>query len=675
MTYTLERNADGSYNVLLRYEQNDTEFSMDFFSNEALSRYAEEIGAFLERQGKNLRLHAVTILISGVIIASIPAVALIQAQAAQPEEGRYSMAYLYTGSDQQQIQYVKNADISLHVVAPSWFDIRSDGSLLTHYLNPTLIGAMHAEGIRVVPFLSNHWDRAGGIAFLQNIDANSTALANAVLQNNLDGVNVDIENVTHNERAQYAEFVRQLRQKLPPDKEVSVAVAANPNGWTSGWHGSYDYAKLGQYADHLFLMTYDESWQGGPAGPVASIGFVERSVQYALRYVPSEKIVLGLPLFGRLWSDSGFNGNGVYLSYAATLLNSYNAVVSFDEQSLSPKASFTVREGDPAYSVNGKKLLPGNYTLWFENKVSIEKKLGLVTKYNLKGAGSWALGQETQDIWEDYTAVLNNRSSTTANTGTGGADTSSDASTPDTTKGDESPAAPEPTTATPTAPAKTAAGNSKNTKKDSSSGSTKTEGGKSSPGKPKTEKATTVTTTASPLQNQRASGVGASQQGSVSATPQTALPEVLTKNSLLTPVAVNTQDDSLISRLKAALRGEAKGGAQNSFAESAQAVAAAPESVMGSILAQFSQSAQVNASEEKTQPLINETALTPRNLVESAHIGIEDAIVYDAPHGSVIGRVAAGSALFLFGISAAGYYVIRWKQGQAFIRQEAVVPK
>ena len=78
----------------------------------------------------------------------------------------------------------------------------------------------------------------------------------------LDGINVDIENVTHEQRDAYTQLVRLLREKIPAHKEVSVAVAANPNDWQTGWHGSYDYAALAEVADHLFLMTYDEHYEG-----------------------------------------------------------------------------------------------------------------------------------------------------------------------------------------------------------------------------------------------------------------------------------------------------------------------------------------------------------------------------------------------------------------------------
>lgn len=122
---------------------------------------------------------------------------------------------------------------------------------------------MHDQGIRVVPYLSNNWDRELGRAMLRNKEVATTQIAEAIERYNLDGVNVDIENVTDEDQADYTEFVRLLREKIPAHKEVSVAVAANPKGWTEGWHGSYDYKLLAEFSDYLMIMTYDESYVGG----------------------------------------------------------------------------------------------------------------------------------------------------------------------------------------------------------------------------------------------------------------------------------------------------------------------------------------------------------------------------------------------------------------------------
>jgi len=120
----------------------------------------------------------------------------------------------------------------------------------------------------------------------------------------LDGVDVNIENVTHEQRDAYTDLLRLLREKLPENKLVVTAVAANPNGWTIGWHGSYDYKALSNYCDYLMIMAYDESYRGSPEGPVSSKSFFDRSIEYALNQgVSKDKIVVGIPFFGRYWKQ------------------------------------------------------------------------------------------------------------------------------------------------------------------------------------------------------------------------------------------------------------------------------------------------------------------------------------------------------------------------------------
>lgn len=102
---------------------------------------------------------------------------------------------------------------------PSYFDLREDGSLKLNYLSPFFIKSMHDKGIKVVPFLSNHWNRTAGINALKNIESLSTQIADYVEEYDLDGINVDIENVTHEQKDQYTQFVKLLREKIPGIKK------------------------------------------------------------------------------------------------------------------------------------------------------------------------------------------------------------------------------------------------------------------------------------------------------------------------------------------------------------------------------------------------------------------------------------------------------------------------
>lgn len=322
-----------------------------------------------------------------------------------------NLGYMYGGTPQGFADFIDETAASINIIAPSYFDINPEGTLkLTWAVNTDFIKAMHDKGVRVVPFLSNHWDRELGRAMLRNKEVASTQIAQAIEKYNLDGVNVDIENVTDEDRADYTEFVRLLREKIPDHKEVSVAVAANPNSWKEGWHDSYDNKALAETSDYLMIMAYDESFVGGDPGPVASYEWVERTIIQAIKDgVRADQIVLGIAHYGRYWKDGdAVGGFGISNIQVEKLVQQYNGTVIFDQERLSPMAKITIGENDPKPVVNGKRLSAGTYTIWFENEESIQAKLTLVNKYNLRGVGNWNIEQGTDGIWNSYAYSLPN---------------------------------------------------------------------------------------------------------------------------------------------------------------------------------------------------------------------------------------------------------------------------
>ena len=348
-------------------------------------------------------------VLSLIIILSFSFLGINEGQASKR---RFSMSYLYFGCPETHINLVNQTNGALDVIAPNYFDLNEDGSLkITTKFSTKFINEMKKKNIKVVPFLSNHWSREIGRKALENREELSTQIADVINDFDLDGVNVDIENVSHEDRENYTDFVKLLREKIPQDKEVSVAVAANPRNFKLGWHGSYDYAELAKYADYLMIMAYDESYYGSEPGPIASISFVEKSLQYALERVSSDKIVLGVPFYGRYWNHSeSKGGRGIHLTVLDDLLNFFDAQTAYLQDSQSPLAIFEIEEDDEPYYIHDRKLAAGIYSVWYENEESIKAKLELVNKYNLKGAGSWSLGQELPSTWNYYMEALNDSS-------------------------------------------------------------------------------------------------------------------------------------------------------------------------------------------------------------------------------------------------------------------------
>ncbi|KKB43680.1 glycosyl hydrolase family 18 protein [Bacillus thermotolerans] len=330
---------------------------------------------------------------------------------------KYVFSYIYNDSGSQHtekhIEIVKKAGDTAHTVSPSYFNLNAEGMIENSAIvDPLFIKAMHEASIKVIPYLSDQWNETKAKAAFLNKNQLIPQMLDLIDQYNLDGVQIDIEHVTEEDKEGYINFVKELRSKLPNQKELSVAVAANPNGWKEGWHGAYEYAELAKYSDYLMLMAYDQhSMSSREPGPVASLPFVEQSIQYALSEgVPPEKILLGIPFYGRIWSEDGsISGLDVSLEIAEDLIEKYNGEVSYDHEYESPVAYITISPEDEWTILEKWKvpLTPGNYTLWYENMNSLKVKLQLVQKYNLKGTGNWSLGQETEQVWNNYKQWLN----------------------------------------------------------------------------------------------------------------------------------------------------------------------------------------------------------------------------------------------------------------------------
>lgn len=321
---------------------------------------------------------------------------------------RLSLGYIYNAS-KSHIEIVDATKESVNVVSPTCFDLTANGRLeINSILDEEFIQNMHEKKIKVTPFLSNHWGPKRAQAALAKPEVLVDELVDAIYLYNFDGVNVDLENLSSKDKDKLTNFVKLLREALPEDKTVSMAVAPNPQKLTTTWVAAYDYEALAQYVDYFLVMTYDEHCYGGSEGPVASIGFVEESIKVMLESVSKDKILLGIPMYGRYWKNGeDVGGEAIILGQVERILKKYKKVPQYDIVTQTPKITVEVKEGEKGPYVNGKYLTEGIYNIYYDNESSIKAKLALVNKYDLLGAGVWALDNESYDMWEYYKEALN----------------------------------------------------------------------------------------------------------------------------------------------------------------------------------------------------------------------------------------------------------------------------
>lgn len=292
----------------------------------------------------------------------------------------------------------ENLDLITTVIPWMW-QINPEGSLTTDFDAAdvgralSLAGEKGTQGLALVHNLRE--TNSGAITFDSSLIhemISDPRARHATIENlfqqlkmwGMSGIHIDFEMVLPKDRQNLNLFMKELYERFhPAGLEVTIAVPAKTQEiYLSSWSGGFDYGTIGRYVDKMMLMTYDEHWRGGEPGPVASIGWVERVVRYAISDgVAPQKIVLGVPAYGYDWPSHG-PGRAVTYREAMENASRHGAKIQWDKTAKVPFFRYGA----------GRQV-------WFENRDSISHKLGLVKQYGLSGISLWRLGQEDPGIW------------------------------------------------------------------------------------------------------------------------------------------------------------------------------------------------------------------------------------------------------------------------------------
>ncbi|SMB99536.1 Spore germination protein YaaH [Thermanaeromonas toyohensis ToBE] len=200
------------------------------------------------------------------------------------------------------------------------------------------------------------------------------------------GVNIDFEFVPPEDRPFLTGFMRELFQALRlagflTTISVPAELEDNPR---HPFSGAFSYPELGALSDQVYILAYDEHFS--TPGPIASVGFVRRVLDYAVTVIPREKIRLGMAVYGYDWAEGARTPRTLSHSQAIELARRLGVNIYYDEAAQESTFSY-VEDNIP-------------HVVWFEDVRSFSKKLELVREYNLPGIGVWRLGLEDPRIWE-----------------------------------------------------------------------------------------------------------------------------------------------------------------------------------------------------------------------------------------------------------------------------------
>jgi spore germination protein YaaH len=289
----------------------------------------------------------------------------------------------------------------LNVLSPTWFAITNANGLLSNKADRSYVEQAHNKGYKVWALITNSFDPDLTHGILSDNKVQQQVIDQLLLYAsyyNLDGINLDFENIYDYDKNSLSSFVEKISTALKQQNlVVSVDLTVPSN--TANWSNCYDRVKLGKAADYVMVMTYDEHWSKSPvSGSVASYGWVKSGIEKTLLSIPKEKLLVGLPFYTREWEEQSDGTENPHVrSQTLTMAGAEEKIKSnhLDVQWLDDQGQYYTE-----YEQDGKR-----YRIWLEEERSLALKAGLVKKYQLAGVASWRKGFEKQSIW----AVLNSK--------------------------------------------------------------------------------------------------------------------------------------------------------------------------------------------------------------------------------------------------------------------------
>ena len=293
----------------------------------------------------------------------------------------------------------------VNVVSPSFFTVvkNGNGKINENVGNNGLnyINWAKQNNYKVWAMVSNNANKDTTSTILNSYTLRTNMINTIVsLANkyNLDGINIDFENMNESDKSMFSRFIIELEPKLKEaGKTLSVDVTAPDGG--GDWSECYERDVIGNVADYIVFMAYDQNGAySSKEGTTAGYNWVETNLNKFIKReeIPSNKIVLGMPFYTRLWKEE--NGN---ITSKTVNMKNIDTVIPSDIQRTWDD---TLKQNYVEYTQDSAV-----YKMWIEDEMSIKEKVGLVRKYNLAGVASWEKDREKNTIWAVIKAELENQ--------------------------------------------------------------------------------------------------------------------------------------------------------------------------------------------------------------------------------------------------------------------------
>ncbi len=323
-------------------------------------------------------------------------------------EGKINMTWDYYSEVGSAPDRTGTTIDGVNVVSPAFFYVNENGEFTENIgeSGESYIEWAHGNGYKIWPMISNAPAANESLEITSEI-MNSyekrkqliEQIVEACVKYDLDGINVDFENMKQEDKDLYSRFIIELTPRLNEiGMVVSVDVTAPDGGET--WSLCFDRHVIGDVADYIIFMAYDQNGVSSTkSGTNSGYNWIQLNLVKFLQTeeIEEDKLILGIPFYTRIWTE---DSEGNVIRKSTVNMNDIEEVLPDDVE----------RKWDDELKQYYVEYQDGDNTrkMWIEDVESLKAKVSLVKEEGLAGVASWQYGMETEDVWPMLKEELGN---------------------------------------------------------------------------------------------------------------------------------------------------------------------------------------------------------------------------------------------------------------------------